>query len=170
VEPGSGAQAFRAQLIVPEQRQLYDYWLEMAGTNAIPGRADINPSRVPRLLPGISLVEVHHDLDMCRVRLAGTRLRDIYDVEVTGMLVTELPCGSKRDYWQAAYRRTIEHALPTQGVVRGPIVNKEHVVQYWLKLPLRTTSEHVGMVLCYDHFVAASEIMQEQEMRISAVS
>jgi hypothetical protein len=170
VERGSGTQAFRAQLIVPEQRQLYDYWLEMAGTNAIPGRADINPSRVPRLLPGISLVDVHADFQKCRVRLAGTRLRDIYDIEVTGLLVAELPCANKVDYWQAAYRRTIEHALPTQGVVRGPIVNKEHVVQYWLKLPLRTTSDEVGMVLCYDHFVAASEIMHEQENRVSHAS
>jgi hypothetical protein len=170
VERGTGAQAFRAQLIVPEQRQLYDYWLEVAGSNAIPGRADINPSSVPRLLPGISLVDVHSDYGKCRVRLAGTRLRDIFDREVTGMLVAELPCGNKTEYWQAAYQRTIELAQPTQGVIRGPIVNKEHVVQYWLKLPLRTTSEQVGMVLCYDHFVPASEIMNEQEYRVSAAS
>jgi hypothetical protein len=165
VERGTGAQAFRAQLVVPEQRQLYDYWLEMASAHVIPSRSDINPARLPRLLPGISLIDVHSDLNQCRVRLAGTRLRDIYDREVTGMLVGELPCGNKADYWQAAYRRTIELALPTQGVVRGPIVNKEHVVQYWLKLPLRTTSDKVGMVLCYDHFVPASELLQEQEIR-----
>jgi hypothetical protein len=170
VERGSGAQAFRAQLIVPEQRQLYDYWLEVAGANAMPCRADISPSRLPRLLPGISLVDVAADMDQCRVRLAGTRLRDIYDLEVTGMRVADLPCGDKLDYWQAAYRRTIELATPTQGVVRGPIVHKEHVVQYWLKLPLRTASNDVGMVLCYDHFIPASEILYEQDTRISAAS
>jgi hypothetical protein len=170
VERGSGAQAFRAQLIVPEQRQLYDYWLEVAGTHAIPARSDINPSRLPRLLPGISLVDVHAELDQCRIRLAGTRLRDIYDMEVTGLLVANMPCGDKSDYWQAAYRRTIEHSVPTQGVVRGPIVNKEHVVQYWLKLPLRTSSDEVGMVLCYDHFVPASEILHDQDLRISVAS
>ena len=165
MERGTGAQAFRAQLIVPEQRQLYDYWLEMALSDAIPNRRDINPVRMPRLLPGISLIDVHANPDHCRVRLAGTRLRDIYDREVTGMLIGDLPCGDKADYWRAAYRRTIDLALPTQGVVRGPIVNKEHVVQYWLKLPLRTTSDRVGMVLCYDHFVPASEILHEQEYR-----
>jgi hypothetical protein len=165
VERRTGAQAFRAQLIVPEQRQLYDYWQELASSHAIPRRADIDPARLPRLLPGISLIDVHSDLNECRVRLAGTRLRDIYEREVTGMLVGELPCGNKAEYWRAAYKRTIELALPTQGVVRGPIVNKEHVVQYWLKLPLRTTSETVGMVLCYDHFVPASELLQEQESR-----
>lgn len=170
MEIGSGAQAFRAQLIVPEQRQLYDYWLEVAASNAIPNRTDINPIHLPKLLAGISLIDVHADVGQARVRLAGTRLRDIYDVEVTGMLVTDLPCGNKSEYWQAAYRRTIELAQPTQGVVQGPIVNKEHVVQYWLKLPLRTTSQRVGMVLCYDHFVPASEILHEQEFRACLAS
>jgi hypothetical protein len=170
VERGSGAQAFRAQLVVPEQRQLYDYWQDVAGDNAFPARADINPVKLPRLLPGISLIEVHADILKCKIRLAGTRLRDIYDREVTGMLVADLPHGNRAEYWLAAYKRTIELALPTQGVVRGPLVNKEHVVQYWLKLPLRVASDKVGMVLCYDHFVLASEIMHEPEMKISAAS
>jgi hypothetical protein len=38
---------------------------------------------------------------------------------------------------------------------------KEHVVQYWLKLPLRTTGPAVSMVLCFDHFVPASELARE---------
>lgn len=170
MERGSGAEAFRAQLIVPEQRQLYDYWLELAAQNAMPRRADFNPARLPRLLSGISLIDVAADVSQCRVRLAGTRLREIYDREVTGLCVSELPSGGRQDYWLAAYQRTISQATPTQGVVRGPMVNKEHVVQYWLKLPLRTDSSGVGMVLCYDHFVLASELLQEQEMRVASAS
>jgi hypothetical protein len=170
LERVSGAQAFRAQLVVPEQRQLYDYWVQLAGEGGLPRRADIDPIKFPRLLPGISLIDVGPSLEMCKVRLAGTRLREIYEREVTGLLVSQLPCGNRIDYWMAAYRRTIEQATPTQGVVRGPQVNKEHVVQYWLKLPLRTTSERVDMVLCYDHFVPASELMNEVEVRESVAS
>jgi hypothetical protein len=170
VERQTSAQAFRAQLIVPEQRQLFDYWLETAGHNVLPSRADFNPARLPRLLPGISLIDVADDISQCRVRLAGTRLREIYEREVTGSLVVDMPPANKRDYWMAAYHRAIREAQPTQGVVRGPMVNKEHVVQYWMKLPLRTTSDRVGMVLCYDHFVPASEFMQDDELKISAAS
>jgi hypothetical protein len=166
----SGAQAFRAQLVVPEQRQLFDYWLEVAGQNALPSRADFSPQRLPRLLTGISLVDVADEIANCRIRLAGTRLREIYEREITGLLVTDVSPTSKQDYWLAAYQRTIREALPTQGVVRGPMVNKEHVVQYWMKLPLRTTSENVGMVLCYDHFVPASEILHEEDNRVSVAS
>jgi hypothetical protein len=170
VERQTNAQAFRAQLVVPEQRQLFDYWLEVAGPNVLPNRSDVSPARLPRLLPGISLIDVTQDVSQCRVRLAGTRLREIYDREVTGMLVMDMLPANKREYWLAAYNRAIRDGLPAQGVVRGPMVNKEHVVQYWMKLPLRTTSDAVGMVLCYDHFVPASEIMQDEDFRISAVS
>jgi hypothetical protein len=170
VDGKSSAQAFRAQLVVPEQRQLYDYWAELAGENAMPARAEFNPAKLPRLLPGISLIDVKDKIENCNVRLAGTRLREIYEREITGMLVGEMPPLTKQDYWLAAYRRTIEEALPTQGVLRGPMVNKEHVVQYWLKLPLRTSYDTVGMVLCYDHFVPASEIMHDDEARISIAS
>lgn len=163
----TGSRAFRAQLVVPEMRQLYDYWLERAGDNVLPSRADINPCHVPRLLAGISLVDVADDIEQSRIRLAGTRLREVYDREITGLAIGALQWGSRRDYWMAAYRRTIESALPTQGVLRGPQVNKEHVVQYWLRLPLRTAADNVGMLLCYDHFIPASEISLEQNLAIA---
>ena len=158
MERGPGGKAFRAQLVVPEQRQLYDYWLEQAAHAAMPNRSDINPARLPRLLPGLSLVDVSQAIESCRIRLAGTRLREIYDREITGLELGDMEWGSKRDYWLAAYKRTIEQAVPTQGILRGPKIDKEHVVQYWLKLPLRTLSDKVGMVLCYDYFVPASEL------------
>ena len=155
---GPGGKAFRAQLVVSEQRQLYDYWLEQAGSHSMPSRSDFRPACLPRLLPGISLIEVADSIDNCKIRLAGTRLREIHDREITGLLISDMNWGGKRDYWHAAYSRTIEMAVPTQGILRGPQLNKEHVVQYWLKLPLRTTSDKVGMVLCYDYFVPASEL------------
>jgi hypothetical protein len=158
VEHKPGSKAFRAQLIVPEQRQLYDYWLEKSGESNMPRRADINPAQLPRLLPGLSLIDVANTIENCRIRLAGTRLREIYDREVTGLQLQEMKWGMKRDYWHAAYQHTIEKAIPTQGVLRGPMIDKEHVVQYWLKLPLRTIADGVGMVLCFDYFVPASEI------------
>jgi hypothetical protein len=162
--------SFRAQLIVPEQRQLFDYWQALAGDTAMPLRADFNPARLPRLLPGISLIDVALPIEQSRVRLAGTKLRDIFDREVTGLTITEIPCANRREYWMAAYHRTILEATPTQGIVRGPLVNKEHVVQYWMKLPLRTVDDRVGMVLCYDLFVPASEIMHEADTLVRVAS
>jgi hypothetical protein len=148
--------AFRAQLVVPEQRQLYDYWLDKAAGRPMPRRSDISPVHVPRLLPHISLIDVEPSTCRCRIRLAGTRLRDVYDREITGLELEDIDFGDKRDYWETAYRRTIEEGKHTQGIIRGPRVNKEHLVQYWLKLPLaRADGDGVGMILCLDHFIPA---------------
>ena len=150
--------AFRAQLVVPEQRQLYDYWLEKAAGRQMPSRADISPAHIPRLLPFISLIDVGADTGSSRIRLAGTRLRDVYDREITGLQLREIEFGDKLGYWLATYQRTIAEGKPTQGVVQGPTVNKEHLVQYWLKLPLAGPDGHdVRIVLCLDYFIAAEE-------------
>ena len=109
--------AFKAQLVVPEQRQLYDYWLGCAGGQDMPSRADINPAQISRLLPYISLIDLDEDIGRSTVRLAGTRLRDVYDREITGLCLDELDYGSKRDYWMAAYRHTALDGKPVQAVL-----------------------------------------------------
>lgn len=153
---GSVNIAFRAQLVVPEQRQLYDYWLGCASGQEMPSRSDINPAQIPRLLPYVTLVDVQDDIGRSKVRLAGTRLRDVYDCEITGLCLDELDFGTQRDYWMAAYRHTAIDGKPTQGIVRGPLVNKEHLVQYWIKLPLACPHKTgVGMILSLDYFLSA---------------
>ena len=160
--------AFRAQLVVAEHRQLYDYWLDRAGGRPMPGRADISPAHFPRLLPFISLIEVAPGGARYRVRLAGTRLREIYDCETTGLYLDEMDWGDKRDYWLAAYHRIAAEGKPAQGVVRGPRTQKEHLVQFWLKLPLAIEPEGVGMVLCYDAFMPAADMTGESAARLFA--
>jgi hypothetical protein len=160
--------AFRAQLVIPEQRQLYDYWCERAAGRAMPDRSEISPGHFPRLLPSVSLVCYEPETQRCRIRLAGTRLRDIYDCETTGRYLDELDWGDKRDYWLAAYHRIAEEGKPTQGVVRGPRTQKEHLVQFWLKLPLTHGGDKVGMILCYDAFLPGSEVFETIEEKLAA--
>ena len=165
---GQDGKAFRAQLVVPEQRQLYDYWVAKAGSSRMPSRADIVPGEIPRMLSGISLVEVRDTaIGNSRVRLAGTRLREIYDREITGLTLDDLDWGDKRSYWLAAFERTISEGLPTQGVVKGPRLHKEHMVQYWLRLPLRYLGAGVGMVLCFDYFMSAADRLDEEMAAIA---
>ena len=160
---GSVNIAFRAQLVVPEQRQLYDYWLSRAEQGAIPKRSHINPADIPRLLPFISLIDVGDRLEVSRVRLAGTRLRDVFDREITGLRIDDLDLGPKRDYWMTAYRHTAVDGKPTQGIVRGPRVNKEHLVQYWIRLPLAAPDgSGIRMILGLDYFLSGIEDEQRQ--------
>jgi hypothetical protein len=150
-------QSFRAQLLLPEQRQLFDYWLAQAGERPMPKRCEISPSHFARLLPSICLIDVAADIGESRIRLAGTRLRDVYDREITGLAISQLFAGDRQDYWMTAFHHTIRNVRPTQGVVRGPHCAKDHLVHYWLKLPLATDKRGVGMVLCLDSFLQAAE-------------
>ena len=150
--------AFRAQLVIREQRQLYDYWVKSAGTRDMPARADISPADFPRLLPNVSLIDIEDNPLRFRVRLAGTRVREIYDREVTGLYLNDIHSGKSHDYWQSAHRRLAETARPSQGVLRSPREAKEHLVQFWLRLPLMCTARKPAMILCYDVCIPIAEM------------
>lgn len=154
--------AFRAQLVIAEQRQLYDYWAESAAGRAMPARGDISPAHFPRLLPNVSLIE--RVGSRLKVRLAGTRLRDIYDREITGLHLDEIDWGDKRPYWQAVYDHIQSTFRPAQGVIRAPGLDKDHLVQFWLRLPLSYGGRLASMILCYDIFVAAQRLPRTLEM------
>jgi hypothetical protein len=148
--------AFRAQLVVAEHRQMFDYWLECCAGRKMPSRADINPMRMAKLLPGVSLITVAENLFNSTVRLAGTRLREVHDREITGLKLEQLDLADRHDYWMAAYRRAAEQGLPAQGVLKAPRRHKEHLVQYWLRLPLGQGEGRADMILGHDHFSAAT--------------
>ena len=148
--------AFRAQLILREQRELYDYWRASARSRPIPSRNDIDPVAIPHLLPGLSLLDAGEDLDALRYRLAGTRVREIYGAEVTGRAVFDIGFHQKHDYWRSVYRQVIENRLPMQGAVRGPAAGREHLHLFWLRLPLSGPSGAVERVLGYDAALPSS--------------
>ncbi|PLX43783.1 MAG: histidine kinase [Hyphomicrobiales bacterium] len=156
--------AFRAQLVIPEQLQLYDYWRRQADGKSMPSRNEIHPSGFKRLLPTISLIDVEHDPKRYRVRLAGTGLRDVYQREMTGTYLDEVQWGFNRDYWLAACYRIVDRKRPAQGIVRAPARGKEHLVQFWLRLPLSNGGKRVDMILCYDSFISTEKAIVLSEL------
>jgi hypothetical protein len=142
--------AFRAQLVVQGQRELFDYWLRSAGARRMPARSDLDPLKVPKLLPSISLIDVRDGLDGACFRLAGTRLHEIYGQEITGKRAGEVFSGEQADYWRRIHARVLEQGLPLHGVVRGPAKGRDHVVLFWMRLPLSEDGGRVDRILCYD--------------------
>ncbi len=142
--------AFRAQLVIPEQRQLFDYWLQRSASGGLPGRSDISPADIPRLLPHLSLLDVLPDAGGFRYRLAGSRLRDIFDREVTGTVIAPTGQDGKAGYWFTAHERVVRSARPVNGAMRGTRQSSEHLVQFWLRLPLSCRGNGVDMILGHD--------------------
>lgn len=154
--------AFRAQLVISEQREIYDIWRRAAGSRPIPARADLDPAMMRHLLPGISILDVGARFDALRYRLAGTRLRDIFGCEVTGLNVFDLRLGAKRRYWQAAYRRVVEERTPMQGAVKEPVAGRDHIVLFWLRLPLSEDGAVVSKILCHDVGIIPAALSEPQ--------
>jgi len=142
--------AFRAQLVVQGQRELFDYWLQSAGERSMPARSDVDPLKVPRLLPHIGLIDLRDGLDRGLFRLAGTRLRDIYGQELTGKRVCEVFCGQCAAYWGRVHDRVAKTGAPAHGVIRGPATGRDHIVLFWLRLPLSDDGGRVDRILCLD--------------------
>ena len=142
--------AFQAELVTQGQRELYDYWCQTAGSRSMPARSDINPFSVPKLLPCIGLIDLTEGLGEARFRLAGTRLRDVYGEEITGKRIDRVFAGVCADYWHQVHARVVEEGAPLHGVVRGPVQGREHIVLFWLRLPLSQDGICVDRILCYD--------------------
>ncbi len=141
---------FRAQLVLQGQRELFDYWLQSAGARRMPARSDLDPFKIPRLLPSIGLIDVRNGLDRAAFRLAGTRLHDVYGQEITGKSAGEVFSGRQAGYWRRVHERVVGAGMPLSGVVRGPADGRDHVVLFWLRLPLSEDGGYVDRILCYD--------------------
>lgn len=141
---------FRAQLVLREHRALYDYWRGRAGMRALPAREDLDPSAMRAMLPHLCLVDIEDGFASAVVRLAGTRIRDVYGFELTGKCLADLEWGEKRGYWQAVYQSLLDDHAPLHGAVQGPIARREHVTLLWLRLPLSGDGRTVNKVLCHD--------------------
>jgi hypothetical protein len=142
--------AFRAQLVTQGQRELYDFWCDAAGSRRMPARGDIDPFKVPKLLPSMGLIDIAGGLDDARFRLAGTRLYDVYGEEITGKRVDRVFAGACADYWRNVHGAVLERRSPLHGVVRGPAEGRDHIVMFWMRLPLSEDGEDVDRILCFD--------------------
>jgi len=154
---------FRAQLVSREQRQLYDYWRSCAAMHAMPARGDIDPVHMRDHLPCICLIDIFQGFNDAVVRLAGTRIKDVYGIELTGKCLGDLEWGDRADYWQSVYHDVLEKKVPLHGSIQGPISKREHIKLYWLRLPLSDNGSCVNKILCYDIAVPNSIILNSGE-------
>lgn len=69
--------------------QAYLYWLDKAAGRRMPGRADIDPTEIPKLLPDVMLVE-RLDSGRYRYRLIGTENTRAHGMNATGRFLDEV--------------------------------------------------------------------------------
>lgn len=96
----------------PLTSALLEYWEQARGERVMPARADIDPIDIPRLLPFILLLEVDNDTGRVKIRLMGTRVRDLYSEEFTGRHLDEIFFGRNREQVLTSYNEALDSRAP----------------------------------------------------------
>ena len=153
--------AFRHQIVLPEQQAIYDYWRSKCKMGQIPARSDIDPADIVAHLPMISLIELDQTSGKTRYqcRLAGTGFWDLYDQEIQGRFIDELPMADcQKTYWDRILGQVATHRRPTAGVTKTGTPLGSHLAQFWIRLPLSRNGKDVHLILGYDHLVKMKDV------------
>lgn len=152
--------ALRHQMVLPEQKKVYDYWRSKCRNGRFPSRADISPSDIVPHLSTISLIEPDLEAEAHRfkIRLAGTGFWSLFDQEITGQYIDQLPLGDRCLYWDRVLKQVIEQRKPTSGVTRPGTPNSGHMAQFWIRLPLSENGTDINLILGFDQFIKISEV------------
>ena len=147
--------SIRHQLLLPEQKTLFDYWRQQSVGRGIPSYTDIDPSLLGDFLPTVSLMELQteNQQQKYKFRLAGTEFYNFFEREITGRCLNEVFCHQQQLYWQRIYDKMIETKRPRVGVTRSRTPVGAHMLQFWIRLPLSCDGGNVNMILGFDKFV-----------------
>lgn len=163
--------ALRHQMVLPQQTAIYDYWRSRCKNGGFPSRFDIEPEHLTSHLPTVSLVEVagaSQTKRRFRYRLAGTGFWSLFEDEIQGQYVDELPIGDRREYWQRILGNIVDKRRPMAGVTKPGTPLGSHLAQFWIRMPLSTDGENIDMILGYDHLVKLSAV-QSVEANVTKI-
>lgn len=153
-----------AQIGVPAaavraHEELFAYWASLKDRGRLPGRRDLDPGGMKRLLPTVSLIEVAKGEPMdFRMRLAGTGLYGVYGGEITGKSLSDIYNTAAADYWRVELAKVISGRRPCVGVHNLAWRGASHLSILWLRLPLASDGREVDMILGYDAVVGLAQM------------
>ena len=164
--------ALRHQIILPQQQKFYDYWRSKCKAGSFPSRYDILPEEIHAQVPMTTIMErvEGEEGNRYRHRLAGTGYWNLYDQEIQGLHVDELPIGCRVDYWHRVLDQVIDTRKPYVGVTRPNTPNGSHLALFWVRLPLSDNGTDINMILGFDHLMKMSEVSELEPVRRKVVA
>jgi hypothetical protein len=149
---GAPAAAARAH------EELFAYWASRRQGAKLPGRRDLDPGDIKRLLPTLSLIDVVREPLDFRIRLAGTGLYDVYGREITGRALADVYNSAAADYWRVELAKVVADGRPAVGMHSLAWRGASHLSILWLRLPLAADGGEVDMILGYDAVIGMSQV------------
>ena len=140
--------------VLRAHEELFAYWAGLRQRGTLPGRRDLDPGRIKRLLPTVSLTQVIREPLDYRLRLAGTALYGVYGGEITGKRLTDVYNTAAADYWRAELDQVVADRRPRAGHHSMAWRGAAHTTLLWLRLPLASNGRDVDVILGYDAIMA----------------
>lgn len=127
--------SFARQLVLPAQRQLFDYWLGLCEEDSWPRREALRPAEFRALMPNLLQIRQLPLPEGLKVEYAGHALWDIYGGELTKSTLIQGCWGQHFDYWRNVYTMLAKARVPMNGHLRN-VNGSDHLVLFWLRLPM----------------------------------
>jgi hypothetical protein len=148
---------------VRAHEELFAYWASLKDGGRLPGRRNLDPAGIKRLLPTVSLIDVVPEAAKAgapefRMRLAGTGLYGVYGREITGKRLGDIYNTTAADYWRGELGKVVSERRPAVGVHNMAWRGASHLSILWLRLPLASDGEDVDMILGLDAVVGMSQM------------
>jgi len=148
----------------PRLEQAYLYWRAKAAGRTMPGRADIDPTEIPKLLPDVMLVERHPD-GRYRYRLIGTENARAHGMNATGRFLDEvLPGPDYAAHVLALYDECVQkrRALYSECLFLSPGRHEPERHTKVLFMPLSADGDTVNMVFVIQVFFYIDRATRER--------
>lgn len=129
---------------------MYRYWLSKRNDRVMPARSDIDPTEIPpRLLPGISLVDVLADDRRYIFRLAGTRCVAALGKDPTGKTALDAPLGQYSTAAFSGFDSVVASREPHLDLVPFIASSGHYETTETLILPLSEDGSTVNKILVF---------------------
>ena len=151
--------------VLRAHEELFAYWAGLRQRGALPRRSDLDPGRMKRLLPTVSLTQVVREPLDYRLRLAGTGLYGVYGGEITGKRLMDVYAPDAAHYWRTELDKVVESRAPVVGCHSLAWRGSPHLSILWLRLPLAGDGDSVDMILGYDVVVGTASDLGRSGIR-----
>jgi hypothetical protein len=157
-------------LAMRAHEEIFRYWKSLKTRARLPARADLDPARIHRRLPTISLIDVLPDLNgqnapSFRQRLAGTELFTAYGKEITGLNMVDIYGAEAAIYWTTELGQIVTSHKPNVGLLPMDSCGARGLYLFWLRLPLASDGVNVDMLLGHDVFIGRADAVLNSGIR-----
>lgn len=128
------------------QKDLFHYWASKKSGSSLPGRSDLHPEEVVRLLPHIGLIDVLSE-NQFRYRLIGTEMVNLFQKDFTGMNVLDAKKGEYGRALSSLYSDAAEYGSAVYSRSLFLLRDDITIDVSRLVLPLSSDKKSVDMLL-----------------------